>query len=119
MRFSQLHFIAWPQVLSVYNAHLEDALPQGSFRLGEWRVQPQINCVNKNGTEIHLEPKVMRVLVLLSEHQGEVVTKDRLLQTVWPGVFVGEDVLTRSISEIRRVLADDARSPRFIQTIPK
>jgi len=92
---------------------------QGNFRIGEWRVQPQINCVSKNGSEVHLEPKVMQVLVLLSEHQGEVVSKDRLLQTVWPGVFVGEDVLTRSISEIRRVLADDARSPRFIQTIPK
>jgi Tol biopolymer transport system component/DNA-binding winged helix-turn-helix (wHTH) protein len=92
---------------------------QGSFRIGEWRVQPQINCVTRDGTDIHLEPKVMQVLVLLSEHQGEVVSKDRLLQTVWPGVFVGEDVLTRSISEIRRVLADDARSPRFIQTIPK
>lgn len=92
---------------------------QGNFRIGEWRVQPQINCVHRNGTEIHLEPKVMQVLVLLSKNQGEVISKDRLLQSVWPGVFVGEDVLTRSISEIRRVLVDDARAPRFIQTIPK
>lgn len=92
---------------------------QGSFQIGEWCVQPQINSVRKNGTEIHLEPKVMQVLALLANHPGEVVTKDRLLQAVWPGIFVGEDVLTRSISEIRRALQDDARSPRFIQTIPK
>ncbi len=61
----------------------------------------------------------MQVLVLLASHPGEVISKDRLLNTVWSGVFVGEDVLTRSISEIRRVLDDDARSPRVIQTIPK
>lgn len=92
---------------------------QGDFRIGEWRVQPQINCVQKNGASVHLEPKVMQVLVLLAANQGEVVSKERILHTVWSGVFVGEDVLTRSISEIRRVMADDARSPRVIQTIPK
>jgi Tol biopolymer transport system component/DNA-binding winged helix-turn-helix (wHTH) protein len=92
---------------------------QGDFSIGEWRIQPQINSVLKNGASQHLEPKVMQVLVLLASHPGEVVTKERLLQSVWPGVFVGEDVLTRSISEIRRVMADDARSPKVIQTIPK
>lgn len=98
--------------------HTEGCL-QGNFQLGEWCVQPQINSVRKNGTEIHLEPKVMQVLALLASHPGEVITKERLLDAVWPGIFVGEDVLTRSISEIRRALQDDARSPRFIQTIPK
>ena len=92
---------------------------QGDFCIGDWHVQPQINCVQKEGASLHLEPKVMQVLVLLASHPGEVISKDRLLNTVWSGVFVGEDVLTRSISEIRRVLDDDARSPRVIQTIPK
>ncbi len=92
---------------------------QGGFCIGEWHVQPQINCVQRDDTSIHLEPKVMQVLVLLAANQGEVISKERLLQTVWSGVFVGDDVLTRSISEIRRVLADDARAPHVIQTIPK
>ncbi|MGB6134529.1 MAG: DPP IV N-terminal domain-containing protein [Acidobacteriaceae bacterium] len=92
---------------------------QSDFCIGDWHVRPQINCVEKEGTSLHLEPKVMQVLVLLASHPGEVISKDRLLNTVWSGVFVGEDVLTRSISEIRRVLDDDARSPRVIQTIPK
>lgn len=61
----------------------------------------------------------MQVLVLLASNPGELVAKERLLQTVWSGVFVGDDVLTRAISEIRRALTDDARSPRIIQTIPK
>jgi Tol biopolymer transport system component/DNA-binding winged helix-turn-helix (wHTH) protein len=93
---------------------------QGDFCVGDWFVQPNINCVEKkDGTSFHLEPKVMQVLVLLATHPGEVLSKDRLLNAVWSGVFVGEDVLTRSISEIRRVFEDDARSPHVIQTIPK
>ena len=61
----------------------------------------------------------MQVLVCLAEHAGEVVPKERLMQSVWPDTFVGDDVLTRCISELRRVFGDDVKEPRFIQTIPK
>ena len=68
---------------------------------------------------IRLEPKVMQVLVCLAAHAGDAVPKERLMQAVWPDTFVGEDVLTRAISELRRAFGDDAREPRFIQTIAK
>ena len=61
----------------------------------------------------------MQVLVLLAAHAGQVVAKERLIQTVWPDTFVTDDVLTRAISELRRVFGDDAKESRFIQTIPK
>ena len=61
----------------------------------------------------------MQVLVLLAAHAGQVVAKERLMQTVWPDTFVTDDVLTRAISELRRVFGDDAKESRFIQTIPK
>jgi len=61
----------------------------------------------------------MQVLVELASHSDEVVTKEQLIHAVWSDTFVGDDSLTRCISEIRRVLEDDARAPRFIQTIPK
>src|SRR6185295_4464212 len=61
----------------------------------------------------------MHVLVCLAEHPGEVVAKEHLIRTVWPDTFVTDDVLTRSISELRRVFGDDAKEPRVIQTIPK
>jgi TolB-like protein/DNA-binding winged helix-turn-helix (wHTH) protein len=75
--------------------------------------------VSHNGTTAHLEPKVMEVLVCLAGQPGEPVTKEQLLHTVWPDTFVSDDVLTRSISELRRVFADDAKDSHFIQTIPK
>jgi TolB-like protein/DNA-binding winged helix-turn-helix (wHTH) protein/Tfp pilus assembly protein PilF len=88
------------------------------FRLGEWVVEPQLNRLSANGKAVHLEPKVMQVLVCLAE-SGAVVSKEKLMSRVWADTFVTEDVLTRSISELRKAFADDARNPQYIQTIPK
>jgi DNA-binding winged helix-turn-helix (wHTH) protein/tetratricopeptide (TPR) repeat protein len=89
------------------------------FRLLSWLVQPSLNTVSHSGASIQLEPKVMSVLVCLAEHAPEPVSKEALLQQVWPDTFVGEGVLTRSISELRRVLQDEAKNPRVIQTIAR
>src|SRR6478735_1229537 len=62
---------------------------------------------------------MMGVLVCLAEHTGEVVPKEKLLQVVWPDTFVSDDVLKRSVSELRRVFGDDAHESRIIETIPK
>ncbi|MDR3762901.1 MAG: winged helix-turn-helix domain-containing protein [Acidobacteriota bacterium] len=92
---------------------------KGDFHIAEWAVQPQLNSIQRGKKVHHLEPKVMQVLLQLVTHSNEVLSKERLIQSVWPDTFVGEDVLTRSISEIRRAFEDDARAPRVIQTIPK
>jgi len=89
------------------------------FRVGSWLVRPSLNAVSQNGTSVRLEPKVMEVLVCLTHGAGEPVTKEELLRTVWPDTFVSDDVLKRSISELRRVFGDDARESRIIETIPK
>src|SRR5215469_6030335 len=92
---------------------------QGHFRLGPWLVQPSLNSAVRNGTTSRLTPKAMEVLVCLAHHAGDLVTKEEVLQTVWSDAFVGDDVLKRSISELRRVFEDDVKDPQFIQTIAK
>jgi DNA-binding winged helix-turn-helix (wHTH) protein len=92
---------------------------QGDFLINDWLIQPQINTVEKGSKRWHLEPKVMQVLVHLALHPNEVLSKDRLIETIWRDTFVGDDVLIRCISEIRYVFGDDPRSPFVIQTIPK
>jgi Tol biopolymer transport system component/DNA-binding winged helix-turn-helix (wHTH) protein len=92
---------------------------KGDFHIADWEVQPQLNCIRRGDQFHHLEPKVMQVLIHLAAHSNEVMSKDRLIHAVWPDTFVGDDVLTRSISELRRAFDDDARAPRIIQTIPK
>ena len=90
-----------------------------NFRLGPWLVEPSLNTVSRNGSFVHIEPKVMEVLARLAAEPGETVAKERLLKDVWQGTFVTDDVLIRSISELRRVFEDDAREPHVIQTVPK
>lgn len=92
---------------------------KASFHIADWEVQPQVNCLKRADKSYHVEPKVMQVLVELASHSTEVLSKEQLIHAVWSDTFVSDDVLTRCISEIRRVLDDDARSPKFIQTIPK
>ena len=90
-----------------------------AFKVGDWFVEPQLNSISANGNTIRVEPKIIQVLVCLAEHAGEVVPKENLIRQVWSGTFVTDDVLTRSISELRRVFGDDPKEARFIQTIPK
>ncbi len=89
------------------------------FRLGSWSVEPAAHRLSRNGRTVHLEPKVMAVLVLLAERAGKVVEKDEIIHAVWPDTVVSEVSVPRCVSELRRALDDDAREPRFIETIPK
>ncbi len=70
------------------------------------------------GTEIiSLRPKTWAVLRHLAEQPGALVTKDDLLDTVWPATAVTPDTLTKSIGELRHALGDDPKHPRFIETV--
>src|SRR6478672_11156505 len=89
------------------------------FRLGHWLVQPSLNTISRNGSNLRLEPKTMEVLVCLAQSGGEVASKEKLIAEVWPDTFVGDDALIRCVSGLRRALEDDAKSPRMIETIPK
>jgi DNA-binding winged helix-turn-helix (wHTH) protein/predicted ATPase len=65
---------------------------------------------------IPLRPKAFGVLAHLVEHAGQLVTKQQLLEAVWPGTFVTDAVLKDSIRQLRDALGDDADSPQFIET---
>jgi DNA-binding winged helix-turn-helix (wHTH) protein/tetratricopeptide (TPR) repeat protein len=92
---------------------------QGDFRMGRWLVCPNLNTVKTNDRVIRLEPKFMQVLAYLADRAGEVVSKEELIRAVWADTFVTDDVLTRAISELRRVFGDDARQPRVVETVAK
>jgi DNA-binding winged helix-turn-helix (wHTH) protein/tetratricopeptide (TPR) repeat protein len=65
---------------------------------------------------VALRPKTLAVLRYLAERTGRLVTKAELLDAVWPDTTVTEGTLASSIKELRRVLGDDARRPRIIET---
>lgn len=90
-----------------------------AFMVGEWTVLPELNSLECDGRTVHLEPKVMQVLVTLAEHPGHVASKEHIFHRVWPDTFVSDEVLTRSVSELRKVFEDNPQKPKYIQTIPK
>jgi DNA-binding winged helix-turn-helix (wHTH) protein/TolB-like protein len=92
---------------------------EGDFRLAGWLICPQLNTVQKDGRTIRLEHKFMQVLVCLADRPGEVVSKEELMRAVWADTFVTDDVLTRAVSELRRILKDDAKQPHVIETVAK
>ena len=91
----------------------------GKFFIAGWTIEPDLNLISDGDRSVHLEPKVMKVLVQLAASPGQVLSKERLIEAVWPDTFVTDDALTRCISVLRRELQDDPHSPRYIQTIPK
>lgn len=91
----------------------------GDFYVAEWLVQPQLGTVTKAGQAFGLEPKVMQVLVCLAGHAGEVLPKQIIIQNVWSNAFVTDEVLTNAISTLRKTFKDDAKNPKYIQTLPK
>jgi DNA-binding winged helix-turn-helix (wHTH) protein/tetratricopeptide (TPR) repeat protein/TolB-like protein len=89
------------------------------FQLGDWIVQPSTNTLVGPDGEARVEPKAMQVLTLLAGRAGDVVSKKEILTDVWEGTYVSEEVLPNAIWELRKALRDDAKRPRFIQTLPK
>jgi DNA-binding winged helix-turn-helix (wHTH) protein len=71
----------------------------------------------RGSREIRLRRKTFAVLRHLLEHPGEMVTKAALLDAVWPDVSVSDSMPGISVRELRKVLGDDAQTPRFIETV--
>lgn len=89
------------------------------FHVGVAFVEPALNQIRCNGTPHHIEPRVMQVLLCLAERPGEPRTRDQLLEAVWDDAYPHDEGLTQAVSKLRKALGDDARQPRFIETIPK
>src|SRR5262249_34514951 len=73
----------------------------------------------RNETPLNLRPKTFAVLLHLAERPGELVTKQELLDAIWPDVAVTEDVVRQSVGELREALGDERAAPRFIATVPR
>lgn len=92
----------------------EPSFSSPDFWIGDRLVRPHLNRIEGPDGAVQVERKVMDVLALLAERQGEVVSKEELIRRVWEGRFVSDDVVWRSVGELRRALGDG-----FIETIPK
>ena len=96
-----------------------DRLTKTPLRIGDWNVDPATDQISRNGEMIRIEARTMRLLLCLGEHAGETVSIDKLLNQVWTGVIVTPDSVYQAIASLRRLLGDDAKEPRYIETVPR
>lgn len=73
----------------------------------------------ESGRLVSLAPKPFETLYYLASHPGRVVPKAELMERLWPGTFVTDDVLVQCVVDIRRALHDPAKSPQYVQTVPR
>lgn len=94
---------------------------RGVFCFEGFEVDVRSGELRKLGTRIKFQDQPLRLLTLLIEHQGEVVTREELRAKLWPAdTFVDFDHgLNSAVARVREVLNDSAATPRFIETIPK
>lgn len=92
---------------------------KGKFQLGPYLVLPKHNKMILGGNEFKIEPKIMEVLCYLITHKGEVVSREKIAETLWPNTVTGLEVVTRAIFELRKILKDDPKQPIYIETIAR
>ena len=93
--------------------------PGRHYEFGPFRLDPVGGVLFRGGERLALRPKVVELLTMLVEAQGNPVTKNELLQKVWADAIVEEGTLASHISVLRKALGEGPESAQYIETIPK
>lgn len=96
----------------------DSTLPE-RFRLGDWRVDAVNHELVGDAQRVRLQPRQMQLLLRFAREPGTVLRREHLLEQVWEGRYVNDEALSRTVAELRQLLADDPRAPRYIETVPK
>jgi TolB-like protein/DNA-binding winged helix-turn-helix (wHTH) protein len=91
----------------------------GPLQVGEWRVEPELDLITRDGSALKIEPRAMRVLLCLVSRAGHIVSVSELLEEVWPDVVVGPDSVYQAVGLLRRTLGDDRHHPKYIAHVAR
>src|SRR5579864_2424030 len=91
------------------------------FRFGQFELSEREGELRRNGVRIRLQEQPFRVLVELLANAGQLVTREKLQQKLWPAdTFVDFDVgLNSAIRKLRQALGDDAEKPHYVETLAR
>jgi DNA-binding winged helix-turn-helix (wHTH) protein/pimeloyl-ACP methyl ester carboxylesterase len=96
-----------------------DTEPRGAYRFGPFHLDVRERRLSRDGEVIPLRLKVFDTLRALVENAGRLVTKQELLDTVWPQTAVEENNLNHNVSVLRRALGERATGQQYIETVPR
>ncbi len=89
------------------------------LRFGPFTRNRGEGCLETGGERIPITHQSLAVLDALLDTAGELVTKETLIARAWSRPYVTDDALSKRLHELRRALGDDAREPRYIETVPR
>jgi DNA-binding winged helix-turn-helix (wHTH) protein/tetratricopeptide (TPR) repeat protein len=100
---------------------VDSAAPSIEYRFGLFVLDPASGALTRNGSRVKLQDQPLRLLTLLVQRPGQVVSREEIQRNLWPGnIFIEFDKsLGVAVAKVREALADDASNPRFIETIPR
>jgi TolB-like protein/DNA-binding winged helix-turn-helix (wHTH) protein/Flp pilus assembly protein TadD len=95
--------------------------PQPILRFGPFEVDVSAGQLRKNGTNLHIQDKPLRLLAVLAARHGKLVSREELHKALWPAqTFVEyEDGLNTAVKKLRETLSDRPDKPQFIETVPR
>ena len=88
------------------------------YDFGPFRLDLRTRMLLRDGAYVPLTPKAFETLAVLIEKNGRIVDKEELLRLVWPGTFIEEATLAKTVSILRKALAED-EGHHYIDTVPK
>src|SRR6266511_6246962 len=90
-----------------------------SYAFGPFRLDLSSGELRKEADEISLEPRVFALLTYLVENHGRLITREELLEKIWPDAHVSDASLSQAVASLRDALDDDPRKPRYVATVPR
>ena len=98
---------------------MADAAVRRAYRFGPFHLDVRERRLSRGGEVIPLRLKVFDTLLVLVENAGRLVTKQELLDTVWPATTVEENNLNHNVSVLRKALGEKATGQQYIETVPR
>ena len=94
-------------------------LAPAAYRFGPFVVDRATYRVLHDSRVVEITPKLLDLLLHLLDNAGQLVTKEALLDALWPGANVTDSALAQAVSELRQILGDEAGDPRYIKTVAR
>lgn len=89
------------------------------YKIGKWHFRAELLHLERGDTVVKLQPRVSELLLEFVKNAGLPLSREKLIHTVWPKMFIGDEAVSNAIKKLRQSLGDDSHNPQYIETIPK
>jgi DNA-binding winged helix-turn-helix (wHTH) protein/Tol biopolymer transport system component len=89
------------------------------IQIGDFLLNQQLSTLKKNEVEVVVEPKLLELLLLFCNNPDRIISREEILDKLWQNSIVTDNAINKMVGNLRKLLQDDPKIPRYIQTVPK